>query len=349
MRGLMLSRKTRFRRCSKGISTVIGTIFLVLVALTVSTNVFLWTFTQNANYNQAVKESSQMDAALSSERIVAYNTVYPILSQDEVNVTTTITAQGAISAQILTVWVTWTIDGNDIKYGYETVNITVTSGDAIRINRIVTMSGALAGDGEFNGWLVTARGNRVPLEQKVETITVASVSLGIGAISMNFTNFKYYNVTEIEDFYVLDNYPTGASGYDVNQPPSTGQPGIPDGIAFQVTITNFDLEDRSIILSSSSLLWMLFPTSELQTRGAMWYIVNVNDGIIANTFTPITIAHNNLTTLYFASATDVSGGFAACLSGFGGTAAVNLALIGQIAGSPYGQNLPFVSIHLTKN
>ncbi|TET28828.1 MAG: hypothetical protein E3J73_00285, partial [Candidatus Bathyarchaeum sp.] len=77
-----MHRKNRFRRCSKGVSTVIGTIFLVLIALTVATNVFLWTFTQNANYNQAVKESSQMDADLSSERIVAYNTVYSV-SQDE--------------------------------------------------------------------------------------------------------------------------------------------------------------------------------------------------------------------------------------------------------------------------
>ncbi|MHC3130196.1 MAG: hypothetical protein IBV52_09000 [Candidatus Bathyarchaeota archaeon] len=341
MRGLMLRRIIRFRRCSKGVSTVIGTIFLVLIALTVATNVFLWTFTQNANYNQAVKESSQRDADLSSERIVAYNTVYSVFTGN-VEVTTTMTAQGPLSAQIITVWVTWTVE-NNTKYGSETVNITLTPGDTITKTIPVPVSGALDVDGEFNGWLVTARGNRVPLElKKVETITIADVSLGIGAISMNFTNFKYYNVTNDD---VLDNYPTGASGYDVNQPPKQEYPGI----AFQVTITNFDLENRSISLSSSSLLWMLFPTTEQSIRGAMWYIVNVNDGIIANTFTPIIIAHNSQKTLYFASATDASGGFTPCLSGYGGTAAVNLALIGQIAGSPYGQNLPFVSIHITTN
>ncbi|MQY62624.1 hypothetical protein GH146_05010 [archaeon] len=320
----------------------------MLVALTVSTNVFLWTFTQNATYNQAVKESSQMDAALSSERIVAYNTVFLPVSQNEVNVTTTMAAQGALSAQIIRVWVT--VDGSD-KYGNATVEFNLTPGDTPKTETItVTMTGAIDSE-DFNGWLITARGNRVPLEQKrVEEITVSDVTLGIGAISMNFTNFKYYNVTENVDDYVLANYPNGTSGYNVNQPKEVGIPGEPVGVAFQVTLTNLDISNRSITLFSSSLLWMLFPKSQTSIVGSMWYIVNVNDGIIDDdNFDNITINHGSTVNLFFASASDVSEAFLPCLSGYGGTAAVNLALIGQIAGSPYGQNLPFVSIYLTKN
>lgn len=339
MRGLMLPRKTRFRRCSKGVSTVIGTIFLVLIALTVATNVFLWTFTQNANYNQAVKESSQMDADRSSERIVAYNTVYSVF-QDEVNVTTTITAQGALSAQIITVWVTWTVDGSDTKYNSTTVDINLTPGDTITPQPItVNVTGAVAGTGECNGWLVTARGNRVPLEQrKVEEIIISDVTLGIGAIAMNFTNFKYYNVTG----NVLDNYNTtgGGNGYSVIQGG--------DGIAFQVCLTNFDKSGNAIELYSPSVLWLLFPYTAEQPRGAMWYIVNVNaSGFIDNDFTPITIDYGDSRNLFFASENDVSGGFTHSITKWGpGLASVNLALFGQIAGSPYGQNIPFVSIYV---
>jgi FlaG/FlaF family flagellin (archaellin) len=342
----MLPRKTRFRRCSKGVSTVIGIIFLVLIALTVATNVFLWTFTQNAAYNQAVKESSQMDADRSSERIDAYYTVYSVypVSPDKVNVTTTMTAQGALSAQIITVWVTWT-DGNDIKYGSETVNINVTSGDTITPPPItVTMSGALAGDGEFNGWLVTARGNRVPLEEKrVEEIVVSDVALGIGAISMDFSNFKYYNVTENGGLYVLHNYTNGGDeGYRVIQGG--------DGVAFKICLTNYDIDNRSITLYSPSVLWTLFPNPKnpLQARGSMWYIVNVNaSGFIADDFTNITINYGDSRDLFFAAELDVNEDvFKPHLSSFLGLAPVNLALYGTIGGESYGQNIPFVSIYI---
>jgi FlaG/FlaF family flagellin (archaellin) len=342
----MLSRKTRFRRSSKGVSTVIGTIFLVLIALTVATNVFLWTLTQNATYNQAVKESSQMDADLSSERIVAYDTVYSV-STGKVEVTARMTAQGPLSAQIITVWVTWTF-GNDIKYGSETVNINLTAGDTIPLNRTVTVPGAhdISGD-TCNGWLVTARGNLVPLElKKVEEITIADVSLGIGAISMNFSNFEYYNVTENAGLYVLDNYTNGGGeGYSVIEGG--------DGIAFQVCLTNFDIKKRDIILYSPSVLWMLFPHTAEQPRGAMWYIVNVNaSGFIADDFTNITINYGDSIDLFFASENDLNDvtkpGFtpSSSLKWSPGLASVNLALFGKIGTQSYGQNIPFVSIYV---
>jgi len=334
----MLHKKTRFRRCSKGVSTVIGTIFLVLVALTVSTNVFLWTFTQNATYNQAVKESSQMDAALSSERIVAYNTVYSV-STGKVNVTTTMIAQGVLSAQIITVWVTWS-DGNDIKYNSTTVDINLTPGDTITPPPItVNVTGAIAGTGECNGWLITARGNRVPLEQKiVEEITIADVSLGIGAISMNFSNFRYYNVT---DDKVLENYTTsGGEGYDVIQ-------GA-DGIAFQVALTNFDIHNRAITLYSPSVFFTIIPSTSTQVHAGMWYIVNVNaSGFIADDFTNITVNHGSTVNLFFASQQNMNeGGFLASRSKYRGIAPANLALFGKIGTQSYGQNIPFVSIYV---
>ncbi len=331
-------RIIRFRRCSKGVSTVIGTIFLVLIALTVATNVFLWTFTQNANYNQAVKESLQMEADIASERIVAYNTLYSDSeSSDAVEVTTTMAAQGALSAKIITVWVT--VDGSD-KYGNTTVEFNLTPGDTPKTETItVTMSGTIDVNDKFNGWLITARGNRVPLEEKrVEEIIVSDVSLGIGAISMNFSNFRYYNVT---DDKVLENYTTsGGEGYDVIQ-------GA-DGIAFQVALTNFDIHNRAITLYSPSVFFTIIPSTSTQVHAGMWYIVNVNaSGIIADDFTNITVNHGSTVNLFFASQQNMNeGGFLASRSKYRGIAPANLALFGKIGTQSYGQNIPFVSIYV---
>lgn len=323
-RGL-LPKIIRFRRCSKGVSTVIGTIFLVLIALTVATNVFLWTLTQNANYNQAVKESSQMDADLSSERIVAYNTVYSV-SLGNVEVTTTMTAQGPLSAQIITVWVTWT-DGSDIKYGSTTVDFTLTPGDTITKTITVTVPGALAVGGVCNGWLVTARGNRVPLElKKVEEIIVANVAEGIGSISMNFTNFKYFEVVG----GILQNYPQGNSAFELE----SGK-----DVVLGVYLTNYDKTNRSITLSSRSMLWAYFPKAP--GNPGKWDITNINQttGAIVVPYSDVTLAHMESKWIYFGPGTvqvkDASG-------------AVNLILLGTIDSHQYGQNIPFVSIYVTQ-
>jgi hypothetical protein len=50
--------------------------------------------------------------------------------------------------------------------------------------------------------------------------------------------------------------------------------------------------------------------------------------------------------IYFASANEVStGGFNPTVSGFTGTAPVNLALTGTKGSNNFGQNIPFVSIY----
>jgi FlaG/FlaF family flagellin (archaellin) len=317
-------RLIRFNRCSKGVSTVIGTIFLVLIALTVATNIFLWSFTQNASYNQTVKELNQMDADQSSERVVAYNTVYSI-SQDEVEVNTTMAAQGPRSAQIITVWVTWT-SGNDIKYGYATVNINVTSGEHITQTINVTVPGALPGEGVCNGWLVTARGNSVPLEQrKAEDITIAEVAEGIGSIAMNFTNFKYFEVVD----GILQDYPVGNSAFELE----TGK-----DIVLAVHLTNFDRDYRTIVLSSRSLLWAYFPKAP--GNPGKWPITAVNEttGAVVP-YSDITLASMESKWIYF-------GPTAISANPKDSSGAVNLILLGTINGFDYGQNIPFVSIYV---
>ena len=318
----------RLKRNSKGVSTVIGTIFLVLIALTVATNVFLWTLTQNATYNQAVKESSQMEAERSSERIVAYDTEYSVPSEGaKVKVNTTITAQGALSAQIIRIWVTWS-DGNTIKYGNETFeNLNINSGQTITKEITVTVPGAYDGDNEFNGWFITARGNRVPLEQKElgSTVIVAHVAQGIGSVSMDFSDFRYYEVVG----NVLQNYPQGDSAFHVETKIDA---------YLSVLLTNYDPEGRQLILYSSSLLWVYFPT---QGTEIYWPIsaIDYDTGVVSpyDDDNPIILDYEDSARIFFGSAKLPS-------STTGESSAVNLILLGTIDGEEYGQNIPFVSI-----
>jgi FlaG/FlaF family flagellin (archaellin) len=45
----------------KGFSSVIGTIFMVHVALVLSASVFLWTLSQNTAYFEAMREENQLE------------------------------------------------------------------------------------------------------------------------------------------------------------------------------------------------------------------------------------------------------------------------------------------------
>ena len=334
---------------SKGFSAVIGTVFMVLVMMFLSTSVFLWTLSQNTLYNQAVKGIRQMEADSSSEAIATSHASYTIPQTGTVEVGVTISNEGPVSAQIVTAWVVWIAEGTK-RYGFNDTlnNINLSPGDTVPVTIRVSIPGVNS-TGTFSGWLTTARGNMVPLEEKkVEEITVANVAAGIGSVSMNFTDFKYYNVTNIgskqNPIYVLDKYKDGGGeGYFVIQGG--------EGIAFEVSLTNFDRNESELILFSASVFWTLFPDPEnpLQARGAMWYIVNVNDdGIIAEDFTPVPLPYCVETKVFFASKKDVvREGFDPKLSRYAGITPVNLALFGEMDGSAYGQNVPFVSIYVS--
>jgi len=322
----------------KGFSSVVGTVFMVLVMMILSTSVFLWTLSQNTLYNQALKERNQMELDRLNEKVTAYNVNYTV-SGDVVTVEVLLKNEGAISIRITTLWV---LDTTIKKYGFNNnLDLNLKPGENISLVNdkaiSVELEGANATD-TFNSWFVTTRGNAVPLEEE-GGIILAQVAAGIGSVSMNYGAFLYYNVSKVGSEYVLDNYPNGSEGFTLPQ----------TDIAFEVCLTNFDRNKREIKLFSSSVLWMLFPISPpQQPRGAKWYIVNVyNNGTIASTFTEVTLSYGVPTRVYFASYNDVnSGGFSPSSSGYSGPAAVNLMLVGKIGNSSYGQNIPFVSVYV---
>jgi len=337
---LRISRfKVRGR--SRGFSSIVGGIFMVLMAFVIASSYFLWTLSQNTIYFAAVRDKNQFEADRLSENMQVNTTSYAVNTNGSVTVLATLQNTGASSIQLKTVWVyvsnsTWT------NYNFSTLsNTNVQGGTVFSLSAVLNVSGVNAtGSYNFASWLMTAKGNVVTLQQMTLTnnIVVSQTTQGIGVLMMDFQNFTYYNVTGSNQ---LTPFPNGASGYVVSSSSV--------GIAFRVILTNLDQQQRPINLSSDSVFFSIFPTSPQQVRGSYWYIVNVNgSGVISSTYTSVILSYNVPVAVYFASKYAIVSGqlFVATVPQFTGTSPVNLALIGQLGSNSFGQNIPFVSIYI---
>lgn len=312
---------------NKGVSSVIGSIFLVLTVLLVASSVFLWNLRTSALYNQAVQDLRQTEADRFSERIGTSYAKYSVPEAGTVQVNVTISNEGPVSAQITTAWVLWVAEG-ETKYGYNTtLNINLNPADALPATITAAIPG-VSSTGSFSGWLITARGNAISLE-KEQIVVHSQVAEGIGSVMMDFDSFKYYK----EEGGVL-NFSESKLAFTVH----SGEP-----IVFAAFLSNYDLKRRTLTLHSHSLLWAYFPKSP--GTKAIWDIVNVasNGTIIEDTYTPISLAYGESKWIFFGKSGENSISVALKYQ----SGAVNLILLGKIGGQDYGQNLPFVSIYVT--
>jgi len=331
---MSLRRKTRFGS-KKGVSTVITTVFLVLTVFILSTNIFIWTLTQNALYNQAVKARNQQDADRLTEYIIATNATYFAPSTGTVNVTADLMNGGSISAQIVTLWV---LDATLQKYNVTDLkasNINLNPGDRQPLSRAVQIPGATSADA-FSAWIVTARGNKVNLAT-VQTVIVADVAQGIGSMALNFYAFRYFRYNSSVSTK-LANYPGGITSFSV--PSSTF-------IAFGAMLTNLDPSKQTITLNKYSEVWIYFPQAPGQNR--LWYIVNVDsNGNVASSYSPVSITYRETKMIIFASSAvgSFSSSSRVSILRSDDSCALNLLLLGTIGARDYAQNIPFVSLYV---
>lgn len=323
---IRLSLEKRVRKLitdSRGFSSVIGTVFMVLVVMFLSTSVFLWTLSQNTLYNQAVKEIRQTESDWSSEAIATSHANYTIPQTGTVEVGVTITNEGPVSAQIITAWVVW-VAGGEKRYGFnDTLNINLNPGETLPVTIRVSIPD-VSSTGTLNGWLATARGNLVPL-QREEIVVTAQVALGIGSVMMDFDRFKYYIYHSTNKS--LTPWDEGTPSFNIT---AKGKE-----IVFGVLLSNYDQYRRTITLDPHSLLWTYSAVPGLR---ATWQITNVaSNGTIIETYTPISLAYGESKWLFFGP--EKTSGT--------GAVAVNLILLGKMDDQDYGQNVPFVSIYVS--
>lgn len=312
------SHRKRFRKLignSKGFSSVIGTTFMVLVMMFLGTSVFLWTLSQNTLYNEAVRTRNQEDADRRNEGVVVLGGNYSV-SGDNVTVLVVLKNAGSVAAQIINLWV---VDTNQSRYANKPLNLNLNPGDVEPSWLTVTIPGADASH-DFVSWFVTARGNTVPLEKEQEGIIVAQLAQGIGYLAMNFSSFKYYEVT----------------GNQLG-PPKSGF-NIPGGkdIVFSLYLTNLDEHHRNVNLTAYSLLWLYSATG---AKTVSFPIAKVVNQTLVN-FDFQILEYGKPTKLFFGTdsttATNVKGSLCAA----------NLLLYGNIGSDDYGQNIPFVAVYV---
>ncbi len=320
-------------------STVIATVFLILIIFMVTTNVLLWTFSKNAQYNRTVMESNEEEAQRRAERLGILNLTYGVES-GRVLVEARVSNDGPVPVQITTLWV---LDKTIQKYGYnDAVDIYLRVGDSVYFREsealIVEMEGSSSSD-EFASWFVTARGNLIPLEDTRDIMQViinwnsTYPHMIVGALMLDFESFQYFTY---ESEGKLANYPDGGTvGFNI--PKQTY-------VAFRCNLTNVDPNHRDMIIDSHSLFWQ--PGRPAVPEGG-WFIVNVgDDGTISKTYEPINLAHGESALVVFASGNDVG------LSSFKRsstpnvvtTVATNILIHGTLGPSHYAQNIPFVSL-----
>lgn len=327
----------RFLKNSKGISTVIGTVLLVLAMLTVASNILIFTISQNVQFSESVKESHQTDIDRFNEKIIASDGNYSVWG-DNVKVEVTLTNIGAVATQIINLWV---FDTTIQIYGFNntlvSLDVNLNPGEILYLRGsdaiMISMPGASSTD-NFNSWFVTGRGNTVAIE-KTEQVIIAQVAQGIGLLGLDFNAFRYF-------FYdndipnKLQDYPAGVRGFSVPRRPE---------IAFGITLTNYDPLKRTIILNQYSQVWIYFPKAPNYPH--VWHIMNVNsNGTITTPYSPIYLAYRQTKLLIFASKDPGSFNPVTISSAVKdkNPCALNLLLLGTVGSDDYGQNIPFVSL-----
>ncbi len=335
---------------SKGVSTVIGTVFLILIIFMITTNVLLWSFLKNAEYNRAVMERNEEEATRSTEKIAVSDVSYNA-EDGLVRVEGIVTNEGPVPVQIKTLWV---LDETTQKHGYnDIVGINLKAGDTLNFTGSEALTVAIDdlddnSSDAFTAWFVTARGNLVPLEEEHKWnqynyyITNINDTSGgypkvvLGALMLDLENFRYFTYASYDQ---LGNYPNGLRGYNA---PSTTD------LAFGCFLTNVDPANRTIVFDSHSVMWFTRPVSDVP-HNRWWYIVNVaDDGTISPTYSNVVLDHGETKLIVFASAADTGDlGFLRQDTPKGGVSvSVFLLIHGTIGGQPYGQNIPFVSVYI---
>lgn len=305
---------------SRGISTVLGTIFLTLVIFAISTNVFIWTLSRNADYTQAVKDENQKNIDRQSENLMASGANYSVWGK-EVTVRVTVRNTGSVAAQIINLWVFDTHPSNQ-RYTNKSLDMNLNPGEVLYLrgssSLTVTIPGANASH-QFVSWFVTARGNTIPLETE-NKVVIAELAQGIGSISMDFPLFRYYEVQPGDKL--------GPAQYSFNVPARSD-------VVFGCLLTNLDETIRDINLTQYSCFWLSVPAKSAMVYWSIAKVVN-------ETLVPF-----DFQILEWGQPTSVFFGPSSAQQLGGHPAAANILLYGTIGDDDYGQNIPFIALYLS--
>ena len=329
----------------RGFSSIVGAVFAVLVIISLTATVFVWSLFQNNLYNNAVRTKNQLDAEQSSEKINAFNASYRVIGST-VSVSAPIQNLGYLSLQITRLWLKDINNSTGLYNFSDPLTYTLQPGSNATIQANVVLANVNSTD-NFTSWLVTGRGNIIatstslmgpagpagppgPQGSPGPPSTSALVSQGIGSISMDFKAFR--------------SYVANSSNY-LGTPRANFVFSYNEYVAFSINVTDLDPSGLSLNLTQNCYFWAVSPpVGGGAIKGEAWKIAKVDAyGKITNLGASdfVILPYNVTTTLYFGPYKPGGSNLQA------GPVAVNLLLTGKVGSLDYGQNLPFIALIVT--
>ena len=158
-------RRMRLINGRKGYSGIIAAIFMVLIALFLYFNVFMFILDRNTAFQNTTIQVAQMDVDRMSEQLSVFGLNYAVDSAYHVSVSFIVNNISPLSIEIVRVWIKdLTLNSSQTNYGSNSTGnvlpIVLQPGQRayVPLNIVnVTINGASSSD-SFISWFVTARG-----------------------------------------------------------------------------------------------------------------------------------------------------------------------------------------------
>jgi len=321
-----------FQKNKKGVGTVFGMIFFLLI-LTIVLPSFLIILQQNRDVEEASIQTRQIDLDRADEQLTIINPLLQSPNSESVTLSCILNNTSPLVVHLVRLWVA---DTTSQTCGNLSLSVLLQQGEVQSFNRTVNLANSASDN--FTFWFVSARGNKLPLTYPTSFINTTEnnyyldpgwglISSEVGSVLMIYQNFSFYQ-NGVTGF--ANGQSIGAPSYSFTIPNS----GTYDTI-FKVQLLNLDPTNETIYLNSESVMWDLTPhASTVKSDG--WNICNVTNGIYYTSYTPQALPWNQTVEVYFGPDT---ASFTA-----GQICPVNILIWGARGEIDYGQNIPFIGI-----
>jgi archaellum component FlaF (FlaF/FlaG flagellin family) len=371
-----LAIKKSFKKLAlnkKGFSSIVGAIFAVLVILSLTTAVFVWSVNQNTNYNNAVRQTTQSDLDRLNEKALADVTAHYV-NDTYVTVNGTLQNLGSLAVTVNTLWV---VDSTTNQFNSTSpLNITLKAGNTTTLAGLTALKIPLTSNPTHKllCWFVSSRGNIISQYSLVlaslgntnvtnnyqdiyqvgnftnngtvtnvynvggSSTTYANVSQGIGLLAFDFKGFssRDYGSTQPQNHTLLG---TLTKSYLLHQD---------NYVVFHIILTNFDPAQQNMIINgtstSGSAIYVLAGQGNTVKFG-FWYLVSVtneNGNLYINRDVDkveYILEYGIPKDVYFYGRPNIPSLSPQVYP-------LNIMAFGKLGTGEYGQNVPFVSMNV---
>lgn len=332
---MIIHLQRSLRKSKTGVATIFGILFFILI-LAILLPSMLLILQQNQEVEQVVIKNRQMDLDRADEQLEIINPVLQSSSNTLVTLSCLINNTSPLVIQIVRLWVA---DNTNQQYGNLSLSIPLQQGETQAFNRTLELANNATDN--FSFWFVTARGNNLPLTYPSQIINNTQINYNTGGVGLGqmiasvtgsiinyYKNFSFYQKSS--QYTNGETLGTGYSDYSI--PNSDDMYTI-----FHVLLINLDPSNETIYLKSDSCLWDLTPHSST-VKSDYWPICNVTNGKYYTSLTEIALPFNQTVSVYF--------GPEQAKYTVGYVVPMGMLLWGNIGGSDYGQNIPFIALKM---